>query len=109
LQAAEADELITELAAELAVDARVNSTSKEVSYQVETLAKAAGAIRSKAILLIAKRAGASNISSAQIEQVDALITNWHGQKPASLSGITVERVKDLLVFSITKPISPGAC
>ncbi|MEY4327360.1 MAG: tRNA lysidine(34) synthetase TilS, partial [Actinomycetota bacterium] len=47
--------------------------------------------------------------SAQIQAIDALITNWHGQKSAALSGITVERVKDLLVFTRSKPPTPGAC
>ena len=108
-QAAEADEVITGLAADLSVRAKAETNSKSVSYRVSDFAGAEAAVRTKALHLIAQRAGAVNISHSQIDQIDALITDWHGQKSASLSGITVERVKDLIVYSKTRSISPGAC
>ena len=107
--AADADEVITALAAQLSSEAKVQGSAREIGYQVEALAKADKAVRTKALLMISQRAGARNISASQIEQVDELITNWHGQKPANLSGITVERVKDLLVFRPANLPKPGAC
>ena len=41
----------------------------------------------------------NSLAVFNLRTIDALITNWHGQKSASLSGITVERVRDLLVLS----------
>lgn len=108
-QAADADEVITALAAELSAEARAESTARSVSYMVEPLAKADRAVRTKALFLICQRAGAKNISAVQVEQVEELVTNWHGQKSACLSGITVERVKDLLVFRASASPKPGAC
>jgi hypothetical protein len=80
-----------------------------VSYSIAVLENQSTAVRTKALHMIATRAGAKAISSVQIEAIDALITNWHGQKSAALSGITVERVKDLLIFTRSKPPTPGAC
>jgi tRNA(Ile)-lysidine synthase TilS/MesJ len=107
--AADADEVITALAAELTAGAKAQGSAKEVSYLIAPFAAADRAVRTKALFLISQRAGARNISAAQIEQLDELITNWHGQKPANLSGITVERVKDLLVFRPATSPKPGAC
>ena len=107
--AADADEVITALAAELTAEAKAQGSAKEVSYLIAQFAAADRAVRTKALFLISQRAGARNISAAQIEQLDELITNWHGQKPANLSGITVERVKDLLVFRPATSPKPGAC
>ncbi len=108
-QVAEVEELVTSLAADVVVEAKASGSARAVSYSVETLAMQPSAIRSAALHLIATTAGAKSISSAQIQAIDALITNWHGQKSAALSGITVERVKDLLVFTRSKPPTPGAC
>ena len=108
-QVAEVEELVTSLASEVVVAARVSGSARAVSYSVETLAVQPSAIRSAALHMIATTAGAKSIYSAQIQAIDALITNWHGQKSAALSGITVERVKDLLVFTRSKPPTPGAC
>lgn len=107
--AAEADEVITALAGELTASAKLSAKAKSVVYQVSKFAEAPRAVRTKALHLIATAAGAGGATQAQIQQVEELIINWHGQKPASLSGITVERVKDQLIFTKTKPQNPGAC
>ena len=108
-QVAEVDEVLTAMAAELVGEAKQSGTAQSVSYSIAVLEKQPTAIRTKALHMIASRAGAKAISSVQIEAVDALITNWHGQKSAALSGITVERVKDQLIFTRSKPPTPGAC
>ena len=83
--------------------------ARQVSYSIEVLAKAKAALRRKALHLICQQAGAKNISRSQVMAIDELITNWHGQKKTSLSGITVERVANQLVVKSTKPLNPGAC
>ncbi len=108
-QVSEVEELVASLAADLVLDAKVSTSARAVSYSVEQLALRPSAVRTAALHLIATTAGAKSISSAQIQAIDALITNWHGQKSAALSGITVERVKDLLIFTRSKPPTPGAC
>ena len=108
-QVSEAEEVLTGLAAKLVADAKESSSAHSVSYSVSLLQAQPSAIRTMALHMVASRAGARAISASQIEAIDALITNWHGQKSASLSGITVERVKDLLIFTRSKPPTPGAC
>jgi tRNA(Ile)-lysidine synthase len=108
-QVSQAEEVLTGLAAELVAEAKVSGSASSVSYSVAKLSVAPSAVRTMALHMIAARAGARAISASQIEAIDALITNWHGQKSASLSGITVERVKDLLIFTRSKPPTPGAC
>jgi len=108
-QVSEAEEVLTGMAAQLVSDAKESSSAHSVSYSVSRLEAQPSAIRTLALHMIASRAGARAISASQIEAIDALITNWHGQKSASLSGITVERVKDLLIFTRSKPPTPGAC
>lgn len=107
--AAEADEVINELASKLVKKSLVKAGARQVSYQVSALEKAKDAVRRKALHIICQSAGAKNISRSQILAIDELLTNWHGQKKSSLSGITVERVANQLVVKSTKPITPGAC
>ncbi len=107
--AAEADELIEELAQKLVKKALVKAGARQINYSIEILGKAKAALRKKALYLICLEAGAKNISRSQVLAVDELITNWHGQKKSSLSGITVERVNNQLVVKSTKPLKPGAC
>lgn len=108
-QVSEAEEVLTGIAAQLVIDSKDSGSASSVSYSVAKLAAEPSGVRTMALHMIASRAGARAISAAQIEAIDALITNWHGQKSASLSGITVERVKDLLIFTRSKPPTPGAC
>jgi tRNA(Ile)-lysidine synthase len=108
-QVSEVEEVLTSMAADLVGEAKLSSTARSVSYSIALLEKQPTAVRTKALHMIANRAGAKAISAVQIEAIDALITNWHGQKSAALSGITVERVKDQLIFTNSKPPTPGAC
>jgi tRNA(Ile)-lysidine synthase len=77
-------------------------------YKVSELADAHVAVRNRALQMLCLSEGANSVSYAQMQAVAALITNWHGQKPVSLSGITVERVKDQLLIRQSSPRTPGA-
>lgn len=91
--ASEVDDFLTTAALELVERARVGE-----GFEVKELAASHPAVRNKALQLICIESGASSISRTQVLGVAQLITNWHGQKPLSLSGITVERVREQILF-----------
>ncbi len=55
-------------------------------------------LRRRTLFESAIDAGAKTVSRSQVIGIDELITNWHGQNKLVLSGITVERVSQELVF-----------
>jgi hypothetical protein len=79
-----------------------------VSYPISELADLHPALLGQFIKLVCERAGAMGVSLVQVETISRLISDWHGQKPTQLSGITVERVKDHLVFT-SKPKAGASC
>ena len=107
--ASEAEEFLAAQAQALIREAHRATSAKSVSYSVAALAEAPIALRNKAIHLIAQTVGAKDVSRIQVLAVAELISNWHGQKMVQLSGITVEREGELLVFKTTKSLTPGAC
>jgi tRNA(Ile)-lysidine synthase len=92
--AAEAEEYLVQSAMVL-IDLAKSSDSK---FRAQAFADSHKALSHKAIQLICNSFGARNLSRAQVLEVMSLVTNFHGQKKLTFSGITVERVKDLLVF-----------
>ena len=91
--ASEVDDFLTAAALELVERARAGE-----GFAVKELAASHPAVMNKALQLICIESGASSISRTQVLSVAQLITNWHGQKPLSLSGITVERVREQILF-----------
>jgi tRNA(Ile)-lysidine synthase len=84
----------------LSLEARklIDTAKKDAGYQVSVLGEAHVALMHKALQLICIDSGAQSVSRSQVLGVAELISNWHGQKPLSLSGITVERVRDQILF-----------
>lgn len=84
----------------LSLEARklIDTAKKDAGYEVSVLGEAHVALMHKALQLICIDSGAQSVSRAQVLGVAELIGNWHGQKPLSLSGITVERVRDQILF-----------
>lgn len=68
------------------------------SYSVAVLEQAHPALLRKALQMIASELVVGGVSRAQVLAIEKLISNWHGQKPTHLSGITVERVRDQILF-----------
>ena len=101
--ATEVDDYLTQSALVLIESSRV-----EGGFSIPVLSAAHAAVRNKALQMLCLEAGASSISYAHIQAVAALITNWHGQKPVSLSGITVERVSNQLLISQSSLKPSGA-
>ncbi|MBT5847616.1 MAG: tRNA lysidine(34) synthetase TilS [Micrococcales bacterium] len=95
----EADAVVLNQAKLLLATAAANNASGQIGLTVSALADALPGIRRRAIFETALAAGAKSVSRVQVLGVDELITNWHGQKKLALSGITVERVGDRIVFT----------
>ena len=91
--ASEVDDFLTEAATELMQQSRTGE-----GFDVHILGAAHPAVRNKALQLMCLEQGAHSISRTQVLSVAQLITNWHGQKSLSLSGITVERVREQILF-----------
>jgi len=96
--ASESDEVLFVMALELAGEATVSSASTETKLSVGKLAGALPGLRRRVLFETAVAAGAMTVSRSQVLGIDELITNWHGQNKLVLSGITVERVSQELVF-----------
>ena len=92
--AQESEEFLAHSASELIQSARV----EQDSYSVRVLEAAHPALRRKALQTIASELVLGGVSRSQVLAIDELISNWHGQKPTHLSGITVERVRDQILF-----------
>ncbi len=73
----------------------------EVELSVPQLLSQAPAIRNRVIKLALELAGGL-VSSQQVEAVNELVDNWHGQKALDLSGVRVERRKDRIGLKTTK-------
>ena len=89
--ASEADEVVESLAQDLLKQAETPE-----SLAVARLIESQPPVMRKALLLWLKQQGAKTPSRNQVLAVESLVTNWHGQKPVNLSGITVERVAQQL-------------
>ncbi len=103
-----ADDYLVGQTVELEKRLRISQGPTKVSYPVGDLKELHPALLSQLIKLVCERAGAKSVSFVQVESVSRLVSDWHGQKPTQLSGITVERVKDHLVFT-SKPKAGASC
>ena len=95
-----------ELHTHASAEAQVAATS--VTLDCEALAKHPSALSSRLIKLAIETVGGQTSATA-IESVTALVLDWHGQKPLTLSGTRVERTGRSLVFRTTKTLKTGAC
>lgn len=108
-QLQELDAALVELAGQVEASALAATGARTLSYRVVLFAGAPAGIRKRALQLAAQRAGGRELTSAHLLAMDALVTNWHGQKSLSLPGITVGREGELLVFKTAKLPTHGAC
>jgi tRNA(Ile)-lysidine synthase len=73
---------------------------KDGSLEIEPLAKLPKAIRTRVLRIALFEAGVTQLSSDQIGQVEALISNWKGQGEVSLpAGVKVSRISGRLTLS----------
>lgn len=67
------------------------------------------AIRHRVIAMALKVLQAPEFARVHIRAIDALVDEWHGQKPLSLPGVRVERTARHIVLKTAKTLKPGAC
>jgi tRNA(Ile)-lysidine synthase len=74
----------------------------EVALDANALADAPRAIYTRVIRIVALAAFGVSLTSAHTSAIALLVTNWHGQGPAHVPGIRVERQGFRLVFVPTE-------
>jgi tRNA(Ile)-lysidine synthase len=67
------------------------------------------AIRHRVIALALGVLNAPEFARVHIRAIDALVDDWHGQKPLALPGVRVERTARQIVLKTAKTLKPGAC
>ena len=67
------------------------------------------AIRHRVIAMALAVLQAPEFARVHIRAIDALVDEWHGQKPLSLPGVRVERTARHIVLKTAKTLKPGAC
>jgi len=70
-----------------------------IALPVSALAAQPAALRQRLIRLVVASEFHLSLSRAQTLEVARLVTDWHGQKPLDLPGVTVERRSGLIVFA----------
>lgn len=83
--------VLDDLAQTLFASCSHEHSSGHWSVEVEALAEAPEALRSRALRLLIASVGATSPSYQQIREVSALITHWKGQSEVSLAGARVGR------------------
>lgn len=97
--AAESEDAMAAAASEMMQVAVKLESDGKYSVSISACEKMPHGIRRKLLFELAVQAGAKSVSRTQVLGIDELITNWHGQNKLVLSGITVERVNQQLVFT----------
>lgn len=103
-----AEDFLEDAASQLELAARLSSKARSQHYDAKMLAASHPALLNQTIRLIALKVGARNLKFDQVQSISELLTNWHGQKSITLSGITVGRENNELVFQTNKPPTSGA-
>ena len=67
------------------------------------------AIRHRVIAMALAVLQAPEFARVHIRAIDALVDDWHGQKPLTLPGVRVERTARHIVLKTAKTLKPGAC
>lgn len=80
----------------------------QIFFDAQDLAQVPKAIRLRLFQTALQRFAAPHTRS-QLLAIDALVTNFHGQRAAALAGVRVERINGQIGFKLIKNLSPGAC
>ncbi len=67
------------------------------------------AIRHRVVAIALAVLQAPEFARVHIRAIDALVDDWHGQKPLTLPGVRVERTARHIVLKTAKTLKPGAC
>lgn len=84
------------------------TTNDSVILDVESFEKLPKALAGRVIHQALSLMGAEP-AKVQIDAVNELVSNWHGQKPLTLPSVRVERKGKEIILKSTKTMKPGAC
>jgi tRNA(Ile)-lysidine synthase len=87
--------------------ASIRATSIEIS--LDEFGGAPLAIRHRVVAKALQILQAPEFARVHIRAIDALVDDWHGQKPLTLPGVRVERTARHIVLKTAKTLKPGAC
>lgn len=104
----EDDEVLSQLAdAAFSEVARLQAT--QIIFSVPRFKDLPIAIRHRVFALALQKLAAPEFARVHILAVDALVDDWHGQKPLTLPGVRVERTGESITLKTTKTLKSGAC
>jgi tRNA(Ile)-lysidine synthase len=107
-QLQEDEVVLAELAKEY-FDEFVKIRATAIEIPVVEFGKMPLAIRHRVLAMALAKMGAAEFARVHILAVDALVDDWHGQKPLTLPGVRVERNANQIVLKSTKALKTGAC
>ena len=84
------------------------TTPRSLQASTASLAQLAPAIRYR-VYRMAGGVFKAHLHRSHVQEIDRLLTDWHGQKPLTLPGVRVERTGEIISFNSTKNLKPGAC
>ena len=87
--------------------ASIKATSIEIS--LDEFGRAPLAVRHRVVAKALQILQAPEFARVHIRAIDALVDDWHGQKPLTLPGVRVERTARHIVLKTAKTLKPGAC
>lgn len=103
------DEIVLSSLAKSYFDETVIIRATAIEIAVTDFAAMPLAIRHRVLALALHRMNAAEFSRTHILAVDALVDDWHGQKPLTLPGVRVERNANQIVLKSTRTLKTGAC
>lgn len=103
------DELVLAELAKEYFDEFVKIRATAIEIPVVEFGKMPLAIRHRVLAMALAKMGAAEFARVHILAVDALVDDWHGQKPLTLPGVRVERNANQIVLKSTKALKTGAC
>jgi tRNA(Ile)-lysidine synthase len=103
------DELVLAELAKEYFDEFVKIRATAIEIPVVEFGRMPLAIRHRVLAMALAKMGAPEFARVHILAVDALVDDWHGQKPLTLPGVRVERNANQIVLKSTKALKTGAC
>ena len=86
---------------------QIRATALEI--ETDEFAAMPLAIRHRVVAMALRVLQAPEFARVHIRAIDALVDDWHGQKPLALPGVRVERTARKIVLKTAKTLKPGAC
>ena len=100
-------DLLDQLGAQ-AFSAAATIGATKIELQVDDLTQLHPALRSRVFVQALAVFGQGATKNA-VNELDQLVTNWHGQKELTLPGVRVVRHGNTIALKTTKTLKPGAC